>query len=65
MDKSHDRRILVYFKTIHKILFKDQEEKPMVQHVANESIKEIQNVIYKPEVSHKQRELSIMRHLTQ
>jgi hypothetical protein len=53
MDKSHDRRILIYFKTIHKILFKDQEEKPMVQHVANESIKEIQNVIYKPEVSHK------------
>ena len=65
MAKCHNKRLPVYFKTIHKILFKDQEEKPMVQHVANESIKEIQNVLYKLEVSHKQRELSMMRHSTQ
>jgi hypothetical protein len=64
MDKIHDRRIPIYFKIVRKILFKDQEEKPIVHHVENGSIKEIKNVIYKPEVSHKQRELSMMRNST-
>jgi hypothetical protein len=47
MAKCHNRRVLVYFnRMVHKILLREQKEKPMVNHAANESIKVIQNEIY-------------------
>jgi hypothetical protein len=47
MAKCHNKRVPIYFnRMVHKILFRDQKEKPVVKHVANESIKVIQNEIY-------------------
>jgi hypothetical protein len=47
MDKCHTRRVPVYFnRMVHKILFRDQKENPVVKHATNESIKVIQNEIY-------------------
>jgi hypothetical protein len=47
MAKCHNRRVPIYFnRMVHKILFRDQKEKPVVKHAANESIKVIQNDIY-------------------
>jgi hypothetical protein len=48
MAKFHNRRVPVYFnRMVHKILFRDQKEKPVVKHAANESIKVIQNKIHR------------------
>jgi hypothetical protein len=47
MAKCHNRTIPVYFnRMVHKVLFRDQKEKPVVKHAANKSIKVIQNEIY-------------------